>query len=345
MKLILNIGMHKTGSSSIQQSFAKYESEKAKYLQLGHPNHSATLMTMFMAHPEKYHAHRKNRRSIDAITELKAKFWRRFESFVAQADVPTILSSAEDVSIMDEGDLQSMRQKLESTFSQITIIGYARPPASFMSSAVQQRIAGGVNWNANSLYPNYQSRFEKFDNVFGKKNVVLTKFSRDTLLNGDVVQDFAAKAGVKIRLDQIVQDNPGRSLEASSVLFAQRSLGRGYQNYNRAPVHNKRLVDVLRTLGSQPVRLHGDLVGPILAKHTDDLKWISERLGCDFTDQPSKDPQAIRSEADLHMIAANHLPEVLTLIANELKNAPTDPKITANAVDMLLDVIRAKDPA
>ena len=343
MKLIINIGMHKTGSSSIQNSFSKFKTRDACYLPIGNPNHSAAYSTMFSAAPENYLAHRKNKREPEDVFRLREDFFRNIEKFLAGTKSKKILSSAEDVTLLSEEELGTMKQWLERNIDDVLIVGYVRPPASFMSSAIQQRIAGGITWKARSLYPNYRSRFEKFDKVFGKENVMLVKFDRQNLRNGDVVLDFAHRAGVEIDPADVQYANESRGLEATSIVAAQRLLGRGFVHYHRSPIHNNRMVTALRSIGNSKIVLHSDMIAPVLQENADDLAWITERLGVDFADATSDAPNAIRSNDDFLEIASGHLTGVLEKIIELTDGEKTDPQIVARAVDLLLDVIKEKD--
>ena len=47
-EIIIHIGMHKTGSSSIQQTLHKYMNDKRfTYVDLGHANHSRQISSLF----------------------------------------------------------------------------------------------------------------------------------------------------------------------------------------------------------------------------------------------------------------------------------------------------------
>ncbi len=343
MKFVLNIGMHKTGSSSIQHSLNGLDTNKAAYLKIGHPNHSSIYMTLFREQPETYSAHRKNNRSLDQVLALKDKFQSEFEKFVKSHQGKTILSSAEDVGLMTQAELGKMKVWLSGMFDQICIIGYVRAPISFMSSAMQQRIAGGVQFELEDLFPPYRDRFEKFDRVFGQENVFLAKFESEHLINGDVVADFMAKADVTLSPEKIKIENEGRSLEASAVLYAQRKLGRGFVRYSRAPMDNNRVVTLLRGIGTKKVALHPDYVGPILTERLDDLNWITQRLGVDIVDYPEDSADALKSPDDLLSIAGDYLPEVMDILKQEARElGKSDPEFVARAIDLLLDMVRAR---
>lgn len=341
MKFVLNMGMHKTGSSSIQQSLNGLDTPDAAYVKIGHPNHSSIYMTLFRDAPETYNAHRKNNRTREEVMELQKRFEATFTQFVAAHPGKTILSSAEDVGLMQPGELARMKDWLLGMFDEVVIVGYARAPISFMRSAIQQRVAGGVNFKPADLFPPYRDRFEKFDDVFGRDAVKLTKFGKEHLTDGDVVTDFLHKAGLGHLDVQTVTDNLSRPLEATSVLYVQRRLGRGFVRYPKAPLDNARMVDLLREVGTSKVELHPDYVSDQFAAHQDDLDWMAQRLGVPFADQARDVPGALRGPEDLIDIASQNLGPVLNVLAHEAAQVKTsDPELVAKAVDLLLDLVR-----
>ncbi|MFN7003887.1 MAG: hypothetical protein ACK4NW_10725 [Roseinatronobacter sp.] len=350
MRLVLNIGMHKTGSSAIQQSLHGFERNGVSYFNIGLPNHSAIFATMFMPNPESYGAHRKNTRSLEDVHELRDKFFRRSAKLRRKLDgFHTVIGSAEDLVLMDVPTLIALRDWAENNFDDIALVGYVRPPLSFMTSSLQQRVAGGVGWSFRKLYPHYRDKFEKFDTIFGRERVTLVKFDRATLHAGDVVLDFARRAGVDLRPEDVISANESRSLETTAALNAQRVLGRGWLNYPGSPRDNNALVTALRALGTGKIVLHPETMAAVVARHKDDLDWMAARLGVDFVDTPSADaahdPNAIRTEEDFLTIASGQLPQILDLIRAEAGDRQVDPQIVANAVDMLLDLIRTRPKA
>lgn len=158
--------------------------------------------------------------------------------------------------------------------------------------------------------------------------------------------DFTYRAGVDFRKDEVISANESRSLETTAALQAQRVPGRGWLNYAGSPRHNNALVIALRTLGTSRIMLHPDTVNDIIAAHKDDLEWITARLGVPFVDAPAPEAatasNVIRTEEDLLAIAAGQLPGILDLIKAEAGTRKVDPRMVAQAVDMLLDLIRGR---
>lgn len=212
-----------------------------------------------------------------------------------------------------------------------------------MLSAFQQRVAGGGQLRPASLYPNYQKRLKKFDEVFGQEKVSVIRFDREYLLNGDVVEDFCQRGGISIEGVNIVRDNSGRSLEATAVAFVQRTLGNGYQNYPGSAMDNYRLIELLQQLGTTKVQLSREILEPVLEDKVTDLKWISKRTGTDFCNLEYNDGPAISSYDDLNDIAAKLLPDLARILAEESKGVLTsDPELIANITALIQCRIRKR---
>lgn len=349
MKLVLNIGMHKTGTSAIQQTLSKYDQDGVRYLEIGHPNHSGLYSTLFMREPWKYHAHKKNERSEAQVQEIRSKFQIRLKEVLekfSKDKITTVLSSAEDIVLMDMETLANLRNWCEQNFEYITLVGYARPPISFLTSAIQQRVAGGVNWNFSTLYPNYRELFEKFDLVFGQARVKLRRFHSDSLYKSDVVCDFLSYADVEFDASSVKKENQSRSLQATATLHAQRTLGRGWKNYPGSPIHNRALVGRLQKLGSDKIVIDEAVAQKFTESHKHDLDWISERVGENLYEKPNNTlankNNAISSKDDLLKVAGRQLPGLLDIIKEEIENDSVDPKIVADVVDILLEIIKQK---
>ncbi len=67
-KCIIHIGMHKTGSTSIQKSLDGFHDQEFFYAHLGNtPNHSLAIFSLFSSHPERHHLHIARGRDSAAI--------------------------------------------------------------------------------------------------------------------------------------------------------------------------------------------------------------------------------------------------------------------------------------
>jgi len=198
-KCYIHIGMHKTGSTSIQTTLNKNTSDNFHYVQMDTPNHGGNIFTLFSDHPEKYHAWRKLGKSKDEINKIAKETEKQLIQNFTENNLNNFIISGEDIITLSHNELMKFKSFLENYFDTIIIIGYVRSPKSYIESAFQQSIKGYLNnFNIDGMYPIYRNKFEKFDTVFDKENVKLFYFNPDTLVDKNVVLDFCSKVGMTI---------------------------------------------------------------------------------------------------------------------------------------------------
>lgn len=280
---IIHIGMHKTGSSSIQEVFSQAKIEGVEYLDLGSPNHSGFMATMLMDRPELYHSHVRDGKSKEEVVVLKNECESKFLKSLSNTKARKVIISAEYLSsaINAESELLKLKLMLAEFCSNIHVIGYVRPPVAFMQSAFQQKLKGGFSFlfDLTSVYPYYKKRFQPVISVFGRDNVELIKYERSSLRDGDVVSDFASRIGVSISTSGVVNVNESISAEAISLLYFHRNLvskGQGYRGYHN---DNNRLVEVLSEIGTTKLEFSNDLLESVIDEISDDISWMNSCLG------------------------------------------------------------------
>lgn len=337
-EIIVHVGMHKTGSSSIQETLSKVQMQAVEYLSIGPSNHSAFFSTLLSKHPENYHTHRKSGLSKSKVRDLQLLYVKKLHTALQNVTKKKVLISAEDLSSSSNGysELEYLKELLVSYCKRIRIVGYVRPPAGYMQSAFQQRMKGGGQnvFDLRKVYPCYKQSFAKMDDIFGQENVELIAFKRDSLHNGDVVQDFARRIEVDLDPSKIVRTNESLSLEATALLFVFRHFSgklAGYKGYNS---DNNRLIAALSGLGNQKLVFSESALSSVFEANRSDIEWMSQRLGTSIVEDASTLPQEIGSEKDLFNVAyANRLAIWSLLKQQEVLNKNS--KDLAKLVDRL----------
>lgn len=337
---IVHVGMHKTGSSSIQHTLHNLIAQPDSavgYLKLNSPNHSEFLMTLLSERPEEYHSHRLNGRTVAEVQEIKQQHEQQFKAAISAFCGRVILISGEDLSApgVNVNMLTRLKELLLNHCHSVRIIGYARPPVAYMQSAFQQRLKGGVqrDFKIQGLWPHYRKRFETLDQVFGKENVEIVLFKPELLYQNDVVLDFARRVGFILKEEDQVRTNESISLEACAVLFTLRKLEKAlpYAGYT---VDNNRLVATVSDLGKGKLTLATELVQPVLQANQADLEWINQRLGHSIEDKPREASNNIVSEGDLLEIAVSQGDALWDMLEKESLNCNGEPS-TSQLVDRL----------
>lgn len=341
-EVILHVGMHKTGSSSIQQSFSKMEFEDVAYFRPDVPNHSGILLAIFSDRPHKRFAHARKGYDGADIRQLKLHYSEILETALRKTNVRRLLVSGESMSgarkVSAEG-CQRLREFLSAHCKRIRVVAYVRSPVSYMQSAFQQRLKGGsfASWEIEKLYPNYRKRFEKLDHVFGRENVELVPYDRSLLYSGCVVRDFGRRIGVNVDERQVVSANSSLSLEATALLYVMRRFGlRG--SYKGAIRDENKIVAALSTIGRQRIAFAPSVITPILEAHRDDMEWICRRLEHSIVDGSRGDSGTIASEEDLLRVAAEQKDALWDLIGARASSSGPG-KGVARAVDDLYSLV------
>ena len=145
-KLILHVGFHKTGTTSIQNALVKNESllKKAGYVVPSFrdlngrfvPNHGVVIRTLFDRDPEKFHVN--IRLGINGLNQKK-DYLKQLESY--QNSKEDLILSGEGVGVLSFEGLE----KLKIYFKGYNIIPicYVRNPYDFTCSMMNQSIKSG----------------------------------------------------------------------------------------------------------------------------------------------------------------------------------------------------------
>ncbi|MDD2725041.1 MAG: hypothetical protein PHH59_13600 [Methylovulum sp.] len=323
-RCVIHVGMHKTGTSSIQQTFWKQlDNPEWKYVDLMLPNHCGPMGTLLV--DDSMH-HQKNERdqerSVRRRDKVKNILLEQLDSnarnFLISAEV--FCSSAIGVD-----ELIILRDLLSSRVDKILAVGYVRPPKSLIESAFMERTKRSyfeLNFNNERLYPDYRRQFSKFYKVFGKTNVLLWKFDPSTFTNGCVVQDFCTKLDINFPVELIKSSNIGLSREALAFLYTYHKYNAAYSTGSNS-VRGKRghrrkdllMFNRLATLPGNKTRFSWDTaITPMLEERKADIAWIEKRLGVSM-DEPHKDAgPVIASESDL----LSYRPQDLQWLAEQL---------------------------
>lgn len=278
---ILHIGMHKTGSSSIQDYLYNNRTELRKgllYADLETANHSGPFSFSFKSDVYKTPYFKKRGLTLDDF-ERKKHHYRNLILRELQRDYDTIIFSAEDFCGLSEGDLSELKTLLLEYVDSIKVIAYIRDFESFAAFALQQRLKTDfVELSVDNILPNYLNRFEKFERVFG--SIKYKPYGREYLIEGDIVSDFCSE--VAMTCQRKVQANT--SLSSTAVKFLYH-----YQKSRKQVVisHSQtvKLEQLLTPIEGKKFSLPDSLIQEVLQKGATQIDWMRERLPCLFDTQ------------------------------------------------------------
>src|SRR5688572_17886283 len=317
-RCVIHIGMHKTGSTSIQHSLRGFEDAHFLYADLDRSgNHSLPIYTLFAAHPERHHMHRAGGRDAAALEGYIGETRRRLEDCLAAMKERTLILSGEDISILPPDALVRMRDYFQGRVDELTVVGYVRAPGGYMASSFQEHVKGGVmeQINLDRIYRNYQNTFAKFDEVFGRVNVQLWKYDVKSFPGGCAVQDFCARLGIRLPAERVVRLNESLSRQAVALIYTYRKFGEAYGSRTMNAPESMKLGIRLADAGKDRFRFSADALGPVLAKHRSDIEWMEARLGASLREeQNGHRPGDVRDESDLLHAGVETLQSLRTLL-------------------------------
>lgn len=339
---VLHIGMPKTGSTSIQKELYNHiEDERAVYANLEDPNHGIALISMFMKEPLKHHYFRKRgwtQKDIDAFNlKNKALLVKGFKDLSTSVEI----ISGEDIFHFPKPVLMQLKKFLDQYFENILVVGYVRPPKSFMESAFQQLVKFNNlgSFDFSIIYHSYR-KFAKFDDIFGKENVKLVKFDPKVFPENDILLDFYEQITLKGCKSRLKKANETLSQEVVSVLFTYHYFGSKVDfGSNEVPIEHK-LITLLGPIGETKFHFSSALIDKVLKENAVDLNWIEKRMGITLKEPPKSG--GIDSEADLLWYAMKSIPTLKELLGEE--DAVPEENFQSIPADivLLIDALKTK---
>lgn len=308
---IIHIGLHKTGSSSIQSTLYKnLDDNNYAYVNLDTPNHSRRILSLFMDKPENHGLNRKRALSKEQVIELNQETERMLIENFLSSDKNMIISG-EDISLMSDKYLIKFKLFLERYFDTVRVIGYVRSPITYMTSMFQQRVKGGHTiFNLSSFYPNFRIKLEKFDKIFGRNNVYFYLFDKKHLYKKDVVSDFCYHLSIDLDSNSISRTNESITKEALKLLYVYHKFGYGYGEGDN-------VIKELSKIGNTKITISPLVIHPVLQKYSHDIQWMEERIGIKFNINTGVNNNDILNESDLVKIEKSSLGSLVELIGDE----------------------------
>ncbi|MBU1623483.1 MAG: hypothetical protein KJ850_00385, partial [Gammaproteobacteria bacterium] len=303
-RCIIHIGMHKTGSTSIQNSLNGFADKHFMYANLGPANHSLAMYSLFADQPEKHHIHRANKWDAATIQAYNKRVQSQLERAIDEAHGRTLIISGEDIGVLPLLGLEKLRNFLLARFDEIEVVGYVRPPAGFITSGFQQKVISGtgkiVKVDLEKEYRQFQNNFGKFDEVFGYEKVHLWKFDPKSFHEGCAVRDFCRRLGIKLPDARIVRVNESLTRIAVRLLYTYRKFGLDYGSASMKGPESMAIGAQLKAFDNSKFRFSPDVVRPVLEQNRADIQWMEERLGQSLDEDLGEDqPGDVRDESDL----------------------------------------------
>lgn len=291
-QLILHVGMHKTGTTSIQQSLDGFSGAGIRYVRLSDQNHTRPMAAAF-APEDSPDERRRSGHTAEQIARLKEDTRVRLHSELSNEEFHTFVISGEGLVYLPPASLRELRKFLLGYVDRIHVFAYVREPVGYSCSAFQQRVKAGYGGYALGQ-PNYRNRFARFISVFGRENICFKVFSRNTLHDGSVVADFCKHWDIPLEAGREVRSNESLSEPALKLVHLFNRSGRSEADTRAS---KKAMATMIQSLRDHfegkfdlPAQFHGAVT------NTEDMDWLDQHFGIRFEVEPSSGRSASAAE-------------------------------------------------
>ena len=226
-KVIIHAGMHKTGSSSIQETlfYNKIRLNENGYLYLTEwgSNQSGVLTNLF-GHDSPQWARRyniENHIDIAMIELFNESNTNILVNSVKHSNCETLIVSGEDICLFERNDVNYMKEYFYKHLGDVvfSIMFYVRNPVDYTASVYQQFMITPHFTNLKTEQ-NFKFSLEKFMDVFGKATCVY-KFEDAIHHPLGLVGHFLESIGMpaaEIEKFRVIKSNESRSAEVVEIL-------------------------------------------------------------------------------------------------------------------------------
>jgi hypothetical protein len=315
-RLIVHAGMHKTGTSAIQNYlYDQFEHDSIEYISRDIANSSLWMLQAFQDQTETRKAAREE-----------------FEAAIQQSIKPINVISAESIATFSPEELQDFYEFVSRFYETTTIHQYIRPMKSWMESAFQEQLKDGFTPLSAKVGLNYYTRVQMLDAVFGHENVFNYKYSSANVQGGGVVRHFLSELGIDCGAQTFAKANAGLSFDAVQLLYVYRMY------YPKRELQDTTIIQKLSEISGPALRFHSNLYTEILITGPRSIERFEARAGFSISENiTANDDRGIAAENDLLAIPAASI----HWLENQLDQLALPAKPTLNNLLSIADAVRA----
>ena len=341
-RIVLHVGMHKTGSTSIQASLAGYRDGVFEYATLPpvvkaereHAyNHSFLINTAFDKDSKRVGMLLRVGVVANDFDRVRVQCRDALEACLRASEAEVLILSAETITNFDLESTQELGVLLRQYASDIQVYAYVRDPFDYVKAITQEAIKWGHA--GDHLHPlSYRNNFDHIEDVFGAECVSYRLYRREKLLNGDVIADFGSWIGLKKDPAHRLEANVTLSTDAVRCIYALNNYPMFSSGSGLLQSSWRELVGVFGQLF--PGRF--EMPARLVAREIDvwDMAWMEARLG-----QSLQLPPYSEQDMDcpgLKDWLGRTTPEMLTTIRRELTSRGADVAENASLVELLFQL-------
>lgn len=294
--LILHVGMHKSGSSSLQAYlFRHLRDPRFRYVSLSDVNGSRPIQSLVGDWPVAAHTHPAEGIDPEVMRRRAPSFRRSLDRQLARAQRlgATPILSAEDIWFLSRTEVQRLHALFAGLGYQPYLMAYLRPPLAWLGSMFQESLKSGhqtfrcgnpvlaAESPVKPLPPglDYIGRLGVFAELFGRDHVTVRTYGPHALTNGCVVTDFCHTLGIAMKATHMERVNESLTLDACRFLYAFNRFAR-----QETSVPFWQILRALKECPGPPLRLHPSILTPMQDALRHQLELLRNTWFVDLTD-------------------------------------------------------------
>jgi hypothetical protein len=300
--IILHVGLHKTGTTSIQAScqfrhhdlLLRHGVKYASFRFMGklRPNHSGPVTAALLDDPDQYSEEWRVGLGGDP-GRAQQEFRRHFDQVLENPEADTLLLSGEIFSIFQVKHMKQLRKRLLRHAEQLRVLVYLRNPLHSIESMMEQRVRAGAVPRPDALVGLMKKRYLNLDKAFGP---ALEAYNFDDCASGPLglVGSFLHTCGVPqqdLRDLEVEMANVRGSLEGYRIMEAINLRYPSNPEAGQTTLRQPRDTRPLYALPGARFGLFDDREAPWLQQARAEKHWFEERLGFKFKERTAAPPE------------------------------------------------------
>ncbi|MEX0351279.1 MAG: hypothetical protein AB3N15_17790 [Paracoccaceae bacterium] len=292
--ILLHMGIHKTGSTSLQASFTKHRQLlQAKDIQyLGEDGPYKNLYSAFLSDPMRYEWNRRSKLDTDQIRQRDQDTISELRDLLSRCQGQTIILSSEFLPLLHLAEMRKLRDFL-TPYGTVQAVYFYREIDSWIASDSQQLAKVGLATKPtefNIALSRIRELPLRVAEVFGQDNTTFIRFE-DAIKSG-ICNTFLSSFGLptlsQLGGEEVVANQSISGAAAEAMFDYNQRFPPG--NRNRDP---KEVAKIIAIPGE---KYRGPMFSPEeIAQYAQARKEVSDRLGLRL--QSPRQLQAFRTEA------------------------------------------------
>lgn len=301
--VVLHIGRHKTGTTSIQATMRNnhrlLKEQGVLYPRSLPACHSAFFVNSFCRNPERHPVHNRARLTRQQIRENAKEKQKSVAREIRQFPGEKVVMSGEDAcTVLQSADVEKLKAFFDAACPDPVayhVLLYTRHPVSRAQSGVQQLIKGNRilleearGFHLKGGGKKYQNIYDTYAPAFSGHRIEFRSFETAMASPHRLMGDFFETVGVNWQDRQLVELRRNESISHEILLFLS-SLYMGPRSPEDGPIHQNRAcrVDVsekdkaqlFNIKGAVPELLSFEDKQTVWNNSQDDIAFLADKFG------------------------------------------------------------------